>query len=246
MRLGTRRQWTLAATTLLCVGIGYLGAGIWVSRSARVVFPNSPKSPAASETEPAGDSPVPSPEDVARQEDQAKRPDVDASFRPEAQTKRFEAPLVAERQGDPVRIAIPSIAVDAIVERVTLATDGSMGVPGDPGDAGWYALGPRPGESGSATIAGHVAWYGGATAVFSDLHRVAPGDTIVVENNDGTEVTFVVRETRTYAADADAREVFVSADGISHLNLITCVGEWDQEAKQYAERLVVFADRETK
>jgi hypothetical protein len=42
---------------------------------------------------------------------------------------------------------------------------------------------------------------------------------------------------------ADATAVFISNDGSSHLNLITCDGVWDKQAKQYSKRLVVFADR---
>ena len=69
------------------------------------------------------------------------------------------------------------------------------------------------------------------------------GDEIEIEDDAGTVVSFVVRESRTYDAAADATDVFVSDDGIAHLNLITCGGTWDKRAGQYPERLVVFADR---
>lgn len=143
----------------------------------------------------------------------------------------------------PVRIRIPRIAVDAVIKRMALATDGSMEVPKRPADTGWYGLGPRPGEQGSAVIAGHVSWLYGATAVFTDLRRLTPGDTITVLDDKGGVTTFVVRESRIYAAAADATEIFSSSDGKSRLNLVTCDGEWDKSVKQYTERLVVFADR---
>jgi LPXTG-site transpeptidase (sortase) family protein len=143
------------------------------------------------------------------------------------------------------RIVIPGIAVDAAIVEVTVAEDGTMDVPKRPFDAGWYALGPRPGEVGSAVIAGHTDGKYGGPAVFADLHKMKAGDRIEVLNGDGKRTAFVVRETRRFDAAAQAFEVFASNDGQAHLNLVTCVGAWDKRAKQYAERLVVFADKET-
>lgn len=147
--------------------------------------------------------------------------------------------------GVPVRVAIPSIGVDAPTVEVALAANGAMDVPKQALDAGWYSLGVRPGENGSAVIAGHVDWLYGATGAFAKLHQVEPGDAITVEDDEGATTTFVVREIKTYAADADATDVFVSGDGKAHLNLITCSGSWDAQEKRYKERLVVFADRLT-
>lgn len=156
------------------------------------------------------------------------------------------APLPAPKNiGIPVRIRIPSIGLDAAIEKVALAADGSMGVPKHPLDTGWYSLGPRPGETGSAAIAGHVDWYNGATAVFADLHKVKSGDKIIVQDDNGTVISFVVRGSRKYDPAAEAFDVFASHDGRAHLNIITCDGVWDKLARQYTERLVVFADRET-
>lgn len=145
--------------------------------------------------------------------------------------------------GVPVRITIPSIAVDAAIEKVALAKDGSMDVPQKPLDTAWYEPGPRPGENGSATIAGHVDWYNGAQAVFAALHKIQPGDVIRVQDDAGTIVSFVVRESKNYNATANAVDVFRSNDGKAHLNLITCAGVWDVHTQQYTKRLVVFADR---
>jgi len=144
--------------------------------------------------------------------------------------------------GLPVRLRIAGINVDAAVEYVGLTPAGAVGIPKDPDNAAWYELGPRPGEVGSAVITGHVNWYYGATGVFADLHKVKPGDEIVVQDDKGASISFVVRESRNYDAAADATDVFFSNDGKAHLNLITCEGVWDSNAHQYTKRLVVFAD----
>lgn len=146
--------------------------------------------------------------------------------------------------GEPVRIMIPSINLDSTIEKVGLKSDGSMDVPKTPLNTGWYALGPRPGEIGSAVIDGHVDWWYGAPAVFPNLYKVKPGDKIVVQDEFGVVVSFVVRRTQNFGANSDATTVFTSNDGRAHLNLITCAGVWDYNSNQYSSRLVVFADKE--
>jgi LPXTG-site transpeptidase (sortase) family protein len=161
----------------------------------------------------------------------------------EASGAVFIPPPEEEAVGRPVRITIPSIGVDAKIEEVALTKNGAMDVPKLPHDTAWYGLGPRPGAAGSAAIAGHVDWLDGSAAVFADLHKVKPGDAIAVQDDEGEVTSFVVRESRRYDADAEARDVFASNDGKSHLSVITCDGAWDKRAGQYARRLVVFADK---
>lgn len=146
--------------------------------------------------------------------------------------------------GNPVRLMIPAIKVDSAVEFVGLTSDGAVGIPKDPDNAAWYNLGPRPGAIGSSVITGHINWYYGATGVFANLHKIEAGDRITVIDDKGATMNFIVRDTRSYDAAANAVDVFYSYDGKAHLNLITCEGVWDSRSGQYTKRLVVFADRE--
>lgn len=148
------------------------------------------------------------------------------------------------RIGLPARLTIPRIGVDAALESVGLTPEGAMGVPADPANAAWFSAGPRPGEEGSAVIAGHYGWKDGLPAVFDDLSALREGDTLYIEDEGGVQTAFVVRELRSYGEDEDASEVFGSTDGKAHLNLVTCEGVWNSVSKSYAERLVVFADKE--
>ncbi len=144
----------------------------------------------------------------------------------------------------PARLRIPAIKVDATVESVGLTSKGAMDVPKDPDNVAWYNLGPRPGEKGSAVLAGHFNWYDGKTAVFQHLKNLRKGDLVSVETDKGTILTFMVREIRIYHPGEYAPEVFLKRDGI-HLNLVTCGGAWDASQEIYIERLVVFTDFET-
>jgi len=142
--------------------------------------------------------------------------------------------------GVPERIMIPSIGVDAPVVRVGVTPEGAMESPEGREDTGWYERGARPGDVGSAVIAGHSGYRTGR-AVFDDLEQLKPGDVIYIVDETGTRIEFRVRESRLYAPGDAPREVFVS-DGGRHLNLITCTGAWDSSAGTHSQRLVVFSD----
>lgn len=147
--------------------------------------------------------------------------------------------------GLPVRLNIPKINVDAVIEYVGLTPNGEMDVPKGPAEVVWFELGQRPGENGSAVIAGHYGpWKSGARSVFENLTELRKGDKVYVEDDKGETISFVVREIRRYDPEADASGVFSSNDGKAHLNLITCDGVWDNVSKSYPERLVVFTDKE--
>lgn len=143
--------------------------------------------------------------------------------------------------GIPIRLTIPAINVDAAIEPMGVSDNGTMEVPNSIVNVGWYKLGIRPGNAGSAVIAGHVDGKNGEPGVFARLHELQPGETILVTDDANQTVQFTVRERRTYNPKADATVVFNQTDG-KHLNLITCDGTWDTAKKSYDQRLVVFAD----
>lgn len=144
----------------------------------------------------------------------------------------------------PVRLKIPKIGVNSLIEYVGVEPNGEMGVPKGPSNVGWFELGVRPGEVGSAVMAGHYGWKDGIPAVFDRLSQLQVGDKISVENEKKEEVTFTVREIRDFDPSANSNDIFNSDDGRSHLNLITCEGVWNKEKQSYSSRLVIFADRD--
>lgn len=147
------------------------------------------------------------------------------------------------RVGFPVSMTIPSIGVDAFMQYVNTTPDGSMDAPDGPKNVGWLDIGARPGDIGTAIIAGHSGYSRGIQGVFDDLDQVSIGDHIEIRDDKGSVMVFVVREIKSYPRDADASEVFNSNDGKAHLNLITCNGSWDNILKTHSKRLVVFTDR---
>ena len=146
--------------------------------------------------------------------------------------------------GFPIRLKIPAINVDASIEDVGLTPQGAMGVPAGPTSTAWFDLGPRPGEDGSAVIAGHEGWKDGIRAVFDDLHQLRIGDRVYVGDTQNATTTFVVSGIQTYDQNGDAVNIFSSNDGKAHLNLVTCEGTWNAAEKSYSGRLVVFTEKE--
>lgn len=144
--------------------------------------------------------------------------------------------------GIPVHLTIAKAGVNAEVEQIGLTPDGALDTPKIPMNAGWFNLGPKPGQVGSSVIDGHYNWFNGAKGVFENLHLVGVGDTISVLDANGATTTFIVVKTQIYNASANAYDVFTSTDGKSHLNIITCEGVWDSVSQNYSSRLVVFAD----
>lgn len=156
-----------------------------------------------------------------------------------------EQALPVATVGIPVQLIIPAIDIDTTIAPVGFTADGAMGVPVGPTGTTWLDLGPRPGEIGSAVIAGHEGWKDGIFAIFDDLHELQPGDKIYIVDDRGATTTFVVRALELYDQNANVAPVFTSSDGLAHLNLITCEGTWNAAEKSYSNRLVVFSDEAT-
>lgn len=148
--------------------------------------------------------------------------------------------LSAAVQVLPMRLIIPRLNVSADIRSVGVTPEGTMEVPGNTVDVGWFKLGPQPGERGSSVISGHMDGENGEAGVFANLYKLKEGDKVYIEDDKGASTAFVVRESRTYNPGF-ADEVFSPADK-AHLNLITCDGVWDGAKKSYSKRLVVFAD----
>lgn len=141
----------------------------------------------------------------------------------------------------PVRLQALRLKIDAPVLPLGMTREGAMDSPEDPATLGWFDMGPRPGELGTAVIDGHFGLKGSKAAAFDHLGELHVGDMITVTDSQGAFDIFKVREMRLYASTALAPEVFHSQEG-SHLNLITCAGTWNPSLKSYSQRLVVFTD----
>jgi sortase (surface protein transpeptidase) len=140
----------------------------------------------------------------------------------------------------PSRLAIPSIGVRTHVIRLGLNPDRTLDVPTDYSVAGWYALGPKPGEKGAAVIVGHVDSKEGP-GVFYRLGQVAPGSLVMVASPNRTALRFRVDAVREYPKTAFPTALVYGQTTKPELRLITCGGPFDTATGHYLDNVVVFA-----
>jgi hypothetical protein len=141
----------------------------------------------------------------------------------------------------PVELRIPAIGLEVGLSQLGLNPDRTVEVPTDYAQAGWFRLGPTPGQRGSAVVLGHVDSYRGP-AVFFRLRALRPGDQVQVGLADGTVARFAVRAVETYLKrEFPARRVYGDSGGRS-LQLVTCGGDFDRTARSYLSNVVVYTE----
>ena len=139
----------------------------------------------------------------------------------------------------PVALMIPSIGVRTRLIRLGLTPQGTLQVPASPLVAGWYTGSPRPGEIGSAVIAGHIDSYTGP-GVFFRLRLLRRGDLVYVRRATGKVAVFRVYNVRMYTKNRFPTAAVYGPAPDAELRLITCGGVFDHAIGSYLSNVVVF------
>lgn len=140
----------------------------------------------------------------------------------------------------PVYLSIPVIGVHTRLIRLGLTAQGTLQVPASTSVAGWYTGGPRPGQVGSAVIAGHIDSYLGP-GVFFRLRLLRPGDRVYVRQAGGTLAVFRVYAEHSYPKDHFPTEKVYGPAPDPELRLITCGGTFNPAIGSYLNNVVVYA-----
>ncbi|WP_375546685.1 sortase domain-containing protein [Streptomyces gossypii] len=139
----------------------------------------------------------------------------------------------------PTAIGISRIGLEADVTRVALNEAGTIAMPGDADDSGWYTGSPAPGTRGNSILVGHVDSRSGPAA-FYGLGAVEDGDRITVERADGRTVAYVVDGLHVWPKDDFPSQRVYGPTGHPRLTLLTCA-DWDDDEETYRSNLVVTA-----
>lgn len=145
---------------------------------------------------------------------------------------------VLDPAGQPERVVIPAIEVDATLVELGLNPDRSMEVP-DFGLAGWYTEGPAPGHPGPSVIAAHVDSRAGPD-VFARLSDLRVDDLVHVVYDSGETVTFEVDTHEQVPKDHLPGDRIWPVTDQRRLTLITCGGEFDHSVRHYRDNLIVY------
>jgi hypothetical protein len=138
----------------------------------------------------------------------------------------------------PVELHIPAIALSVSLSTLGLNPNGTVEVPTDIQQPGWYGLGPSPGQDGSAVILGHVDSYTGP-AVFFNLRSLSTGDLVDVSLADGATAEFKVTSVATYLKSAFPDQEVYGSHGYGALQLVSCSGVFDTHTGHYLSNIVV-------
>jgi len=139
----------------------------------------------------------------------------------------------------PRTLRIPAIGLTVPLSTLGLDADGSVQVPSGIVQAGWFRLGPTPGQIGSAVILGHVDNYTGP-GVFFKLRTLAAGDEVDVDLADGITARFVVNTVVMYPKSAFPAYRVYASHGSSALQLVTCGGTFDHPTGSYQSNVVAY------
>ena len=158
---------------------------------------------------------------------------------------------------DYAQIRIPTIGVDARVGARTVERDAVMQTPAGPADVIWYdmgkwpGLGGAPGGGGNAIFSGHVDYsfnvpyaqvaYRGQ-GVFSQLNLLSQGDIVEIEYR-GQTLRYKVVSRQQLGVSADWLPIWSAKVPKDSITLYTCGGAFDAKTLEYADRVVVHAER---
>lgn len=160
---------------------------------------------------------------------------------------------------DFARIRIPVVGVDAQVGARMVGADGVMDTPHGPADVAWYdmslwgGMGGAPGKGRNAIFSGHVDYdynvpyakvpYRG-DGVFSEIRLLSQGDLIDIDYGGQTlRYQVVWRKQLSASSGTDWASIWSSDVAKDSITLFTCGGAFDPTAREYADRVVVRAER---
>lgn len=145
-----------------------------------------------------------------------------------------------EAAGEPVRLRIPAVGIDAVVERTGRDSEGKVDVPKIARNVAWFNESALPGQAGkTSVVSGHLDDpYG--PAVFYKVRMLVPGDEVEVTYESGKRFVFVVEAKERYAFDRAPVQKIFGSTARRMLNLITCDGAWNSGQANYNLRLVVY------
>ncbi len=165
------------------------------------------------------------------------------AFKPTQTSHRVEMPPPTKQflsRSQPTQLRIPDIELDTPLTTVGLHADGTLEVPADYKQAGWYRDSPTPGEIGPAVMVGHYDNTAGTT-VFGRLQELTPGKLIEVERQDGTVAKFMIEQVKQFPQDDfPTAEVYGNID-YAGLRIITCGGTFNRLTRHYSHNTVTFA-----
>jgi Sortase domain len=149
-------------------------------------------------------------------------------------------PVPALAQRIPDQLVLPRLGVTAAVVPVFVRGDGSLVVPPDPRQVGWWVGGAYPGAvAGTVLIAGHVDDVRIGLGALYHLASLRQGDAVALNTLAG-DYTYRVVARREYPKQRLPADLF-GQGGPARLVMVTCGGSFEH-GRGYADNVVVYAE----
>jgi hypothetical protein len=182
------------------------------------------------------------PDDMGPGRDQAPPPTAAASQ--EARPPTSSSPPVPARLREPISLALPDMGVEAPVTATGMDEGGIIAVPEDVLVTAWFDGSRRLGAPyGSTVIVGHRDSATQGSGALYAIEDVPLGALLTVTDRGGRQHRYVVESVEFVdktALPAEAPRIFTHR-GPHRLVLITCGGDFDEEARSYLSNVVVTA-----
>lgn len=143
----------------------------------------------------------------------------------------------------PVKISFPAYGIQSDVYPVGFVEGDDETIDTLPSatDVSWFEYFATQDEEGNCIINGHNHWQG-ETGNFAVLGSLVIGDEIIIETEDGRDITYEVESVEEYPYVGFPMELLSNQVG-TRLTLITCSGRYSQTLKTSEQRIVVIAKR---
>ncbi len=142
---------------------------------------------------------------------------------------------------EPRTISIPSLKLFGLVQKVGLNKENAIAVPTNVHFAGWYVGRVAPGDKGLSIIDGHVSGRQ-SDGIFKNLAKAKIGQEIVIEFGDKSIKKFSVMAIKIVPEKQAASALFSQDENVERqLNLITCIGKFNDKTQTYDDRVIVEA-----
>ncbi len=123
-----------------------------------------------------------------------------------------------------------------------MADDGSLDVPADVFELGWWVgSAPMGASTGTTLIAGHVDSAEQGLGVFAGLRELTLGDQLMAV--DGLDVPHGFRVSRIQQVSKSTlpQDLFTT-DSPRRLALVTCSGDFGETSRSYEDNLIVWGE----
>ena len=148
-----------------------------------------------------------------------------------------------EQVAAPVRIQIPSVAIDITITPVGVEGNGLLQIPENIWVAGWYRYGSSPSsDTGSTVISAHVDSFEQGLGPFAYLKEMPADAEIIVTTDDGVVHRYGLESVQNIKKKQLPLDQVFDRDGAPRIVLLTCGGQFDQNVQNYSDNIVAIAN----